>query len=150
MSDKSNNYEVAFHILPNVEEAKIEQIKQGLENLITSKEGVISYSKLPERTRLSYPIQHLQSSFFGYIDFSLPAPEEALKEINEYLKLNNDILRFLVLKLPSNLQKGKDVIRQLKMRERAERKPRAEPKAPVSEEEKKEMEEKLEELIEKL
>lgn len=145
----SQNYELAFHISSNVEETKLGQIKQDLESLITGKGGVISYSKEPERTRLSYQIQHQKNAYFGYIHFSLPSPEEALKELNDNLRLNNDFLRFLIIKMPSDLQKGKDMLRQIKMKERAERKPKAAPKQ-VTEKEEKEIEKQLEEVIEKL
>ena len=145
----TQNYELAFHISSNVEEIKLAQIKQDLESLIAGKSGVIAYSKEPERARLSYPIDHQRSAYFGYIHFSLPSPEEAIRELNDALRLNNDILRFLIIKMPSDLQKGKDMIRQIKMKERAERRPKAAPKQ-VTEKEEKEIEKQLEEVIEKL
>ena len=145
----NQNYELAFHVSSNVEETKLPQIKQDLEELIISKGGVISYSKDPERTRLSYPIEHQKQAYFGFIHLSLPSTEEVLKELNESLRLNNEILRYLILKMPSDLQKGKDMLRQIKMRERAERRPKAAPKQ-VTEKEEKEIEKQLEEVIEKL
>ena len=150
MSDKSHNYELAFHILPNIEESKLAEIKQELENLITSNGGAITYSKQPERTRLSYQIQHLKSSYFGYIHFTLPIPEEALKNINEYLRRHTEILRFLIVKTASDLQKNRDMLKQIKMRERADRKPKVAPKAPVTEAEEKKLDEELENIIGKL
>ncbi len=143
------NYELAFHILPTVEETKVGEVKLGIENQITSKGGAISYSKEPERTRLSYLIKHNTHAYFGYIHFNLPSPEESLKELNEYMKLNGDVLRYMILKMPSDLQKGKDMLKQLKMKERAERRPKSAHKQ-VSEKEDKEIEKQLEEVIEKL
>ena len=145
----TQNYEIAFHIFQTIEEAKIAEVKQGLENFIISKGGAIAYSREPERTRLSYPIKHQTHTYFGYIHFNLPEPEEALKELNDNLKLNGDVLRYLILKMPSDLQKDKDMLKQLKMKERAERKPKVAPKQ-VSEKEEKEIEKQLEDIIEKL
>ena len=145
----TQNYELAYHIVPTIEEAKIAELRQNLESLITSKGGAISYSKEPERIRLSYKINHHGNSYFGYIHFNLPEPEEALKELHDHLKLNENILRSLVLKMPSDLQKGKDMLKQLKAKERAEKRPKAAPKQ-VSEKEEKEIEKQLEDIIEKL
>ena len=58
-------------------------------------------------------------------------------------------MRYLILKMPSDLQKDKDMLKQLKMKERAERKPKVAPKQ-VSEKEEKEIEKQLEDIIEKL
>ena len=150
MADKSHNYELAFHIMPNLEESRIGEIKLELESLITSKGAVISYSRVPEKTRLSYLVKDQRNAFFGYIHFTLPNPEESLAEVNEHLRRHGDILRYIILKTPSDLQKGRDMLKQLKMKERAERKPKAAPKAPVTEEEKKKLDEQLEDIIEKL
>ena len=150
MADKSHNYELAFHIVPNIEEAKIAEIKLELENLITSKRGVIVYSRQPEKTRLSYAINHHQSSYFGYIQFSLAMPDGALQEIHEHLRHHNDILRSIILKTPSDLQRNRDMLKQLKKKERAERRPKAGPKVQVTEEEQNKLDEALEDIIEKL
>lgn len=141
---------MAFHIIPSIEESKVAEIKQELENLISSKGGNITFSRTPERTRLSYEIKHNRSSFFGYIQFSMQAPEGAMSEMNEHLRRHTDMLRYLIIKTPSDLQKSKDMIKQIKMRERAERKPKAAPKTPASEEEQKRLDEQLEDIIEKL
>ncbi len=150
MADKSHNYEMAFHVVPNIEESKIKEIKIELENLIIAKGGNVTFSRIPERTRLSYEIRHNRSTFFGYIQFSMQTPGEAMQEINEHLRRHADILRYLIVKTPSDLQKSKDMLKQIKMRERAERKPKAAPKTPVSEAEQKKLDEQLEDIIEKL
>ena len=150
MSDKSTNYELAYHITPNIEETKVSELKQEFENLITSKGGNIAFSRIPEKTRLSYEIDHLRHAYFGYIQFSMLIADGVMQEINETLRRHTEVLRYLVIKTPSDLQKGKDMLKQLKMKERAERKPKAAPKAPVTEEEKKKLDEQLEDIIEKL
>ena len=144
------NYELAFHINPNLEEAKVREIKQSIEKIITSNKGVISYSKEPEKIRLSYEIKHQGNSYFGYIQFNL-SEAQALDELNEQLKLNQDVLRYLIIKLPSDLQKRQSMLKQVKMRERQEK--RAQTKATTpreSKKESKELDKKLEEIIEGL
>ena len=131
---QQTNYELAFHLNPNLEEAKVKEIRQSIENIITSNKGVISYSKEPEKIRLSYEIKHVGNSYFGYIQFNLSEPQ-VLDELNEKLKLNPEVLRCLIIKLPSDLQKKQSMLKQIKMKERQEK--RAQSKTAISEEPKK-------------
>lgn len=142
----SQNYELAFHLNPNLEETKVEEIKQNIETLITQGKGIVSYSKDPEKIHLSYPVKHQNYGYFGFIHFNLPE-REALEQINEQLKLNSDVLRYLAIKMPSDLQKRQSMLKQVKMRERVEKKARVKAATP---EESKELDKKLEDIIENL
>jgi ribosomal protein S6 len=147
---QQTNYELAFHLNPNLEETKVKEIKQNIETLITSNKGVISYSKEPEKTHLSYDIKHFGNSFFGYIQFNL-SEAEALDVLNEQLKLNSDVLRYLIIKLPSDLQKKQSMLKQIKMKERQEKRAQAKATAPAEvKKDSKELDKKLEEIIEGL
>lgn len=139
------NYELAFHLNPNLEEAKVQEIKQSIESIITSNKGVISYTKEPEKIRLSYEIKHIGSSYFGYIHFNL-SEAQALDELNEQLKLNADVLRYLIVKLPSDLQKKQSMLKQIKMKEGQEKRAKAKTVTPEVGESK-ELDKKLEEII---
>ncbi len=141
------NYELAFHIKPDLEESAVQEIKQKIEQIITSNGGVISYSKEPEKIRLSYEIKHIGTSFFGYIQFNL-SDSKALEELSEQLRLDANVLRHLIIKLPSDLQKKQSMLKQVKMRERQEK--RAQVKATTPGTENKELDKKLEEIIEGL
>ena len=68
--------------------------------------GIISFKKEPERTRLSYPINHKGQAYFGYIHFNLESKEN-LAAIDEQVKLNNDVLRYLTIKIPADSGKVK-------------------------------------------
>lgn len=117
--------------------------------------ATITFAKEPERQRLSYEIKHNAGSFFGYIQFNMPTGEEetsglprnttstsdsqsespsrrqveddirGLTGVEEYIKLNNDILRSLILRLPSDAQKSQALERQLKAKERLEKRAQA-------------------------
>jgi ribosomal protein S6 len=139
------NYELAFHLNPNLEEAKVQEIRQSIESIITSNKGVVSYSKEPEKTHLSYELKHFGHSLFGYIQFNL-SESQALDELNEQLKLNPEVLRYLIIKLPSDLQKKQSMLKQIKMKERQEKRAQAKAVTPKAGENK-ELDKKLEELI---
>ena len=148
ISMTQTNYELAFHLNPNLEEAKVSEIKQNIENIITSNKGVISYSKEPENIRLSYEIKYIGNSFFGYIQFNA-SESKTMDDLNEHLKLNPDVLRYLIIKLPSDLQKKQSMLKQIKMREGQEKRAQAKAIAPKTGENK-ELDKKLEEIIEQL
>jgi small subunit ribosomal protein S6 len=139
------NYELAFHLNPNLEESKINEHKEGLEKLITSHKGLITYTKVPEKMRLSYPIRHQRASFFGYINFSLTEPDQ-LDLITEQLRLDNDIVRYLLLKLETDAQRQKAIAKMTEQKDRQERRARKTQK-PAEPTDNKEMEKQLEEVI---
>ena len=145
--ERSHNYELAYHLNPNIEEARVLQVKQEIQDYITSSKGVISYTKDPERTRLSYPIKHNSASYFGYFHFSIDNAEEGLVQLNDHLKLNTDMMRYLLVKMPSDAEKKQMALRQVKARERMDRKVAPKPMTPKED---KEIEKQLEDVIEKL
>jgi|SRR3989344_1683719 len=147
MAERSYNYELAFHVDPNLEEAKIFAIREEFENLITKNGGIITYAKDLERTRLSYPINHSAASYFGYLHFKSENPEALLTILQEHIKLEANIIRSLILKLPSDEEKNRAMMSQLKRQERMKKAP---VQAPITPQDAEKMEEQIEDVIEKL
>lgn len=159
MSDVRRNYELAFHINQNLEESRIMSITDELKNELVKGGATVTFAKEPERQRLSYEIKHNAGSFFGYVQFNMPGHEDdlptqaGLASVEEYIKLNNDILRSLIIRLPSDAQKSQALERQLKAKERLEKRAQATSKAgqaaqPSVDGEK--LEKAVEDIIEKL
>lgn len=144
MNENIQNYELAFHLSPNLEEAKTVAIKQNIEEAITQNGGVISFSGMPTKTRLSYPIKHQNSSFFGYIQFN-SANTGDLEQLNSQLKLEPEIIRYLVIKMPSESEKKQAALKQMKLKERAGK--RASVKATIPAPVNKELDKQLEDII---
>src|SRR3989338_2011930 len=154
MDTLRQNYELAFHITPNLEDADVHKTRQDLEKSITSHGGAISLWREPERVRLAYPVKHQSNAFFGYFNFNLESPE-SISEIRDELRVNGNILRFLILKQEEESStKKEDAIRRFAMAEkRKARMKQAEKQAAQKEGPKvdeKVLEEKLEEIIDKL
>ena len=148
MSETKRNYELAFHINPNMEESRVAQISNELKEKLTAGQGVITFAREPERTGLSYEIAHHAQAYFGYIQFNME-DGEGLAGVQEYISLNNDILRSILWRLPSDAEKSQAIPRQTKARERIEKKARAAlPKAPTIPNEA--LDKELEDIIEKL
>ena len=160
MSDLvKQNYELAFHISPNLEDTDVQKTKQELEKMVSSHGGFISFSKDPERIRLAYPIKHQTNAYFGYLDFNLENPESA-NQIRDELRLNPNVLRSLFIKLEEKPgQRKEDLVRRIAAAERRRARAAKDVEKPgvskteapkMGEEAEKALEEKLEEIIEKL
>jgi small subunit ribosomal protein S6 len=91
-------YELAYHIEPTVQEDQLMPLKDELEKLVTDQGGTIVFSKEPERSRLSYPIHNERMSYFGYVHFNV-ADKDSIAHIDEQLRLNNHVMRHLLIKI---------------------------------------------------
>ena len=92
------NYELAYHITPDLEEAVVQTRSKEIESEITKLGGSVMAARDPKKIHLSYPLAHKHYAHFGVIDFNAPA--ESITELDAAMKLHTDILRFLILKKP--------------------------------------------------
>ncbi len=155
MSDLAKqNYELAFHINSSLEDADVHKTREDLEKMVTSHGGVILFSKEPEKIRLAYPIKHQLNTNFGFMNFNLESPEE-INVIRDEVRLNPNILRFLILRHEEESKKRKDdVIRRMASAERRKAKLKTVEKGIGAKTEgtkadEKEIDDKLEEILEK-
>lgn len=130
-----------------MEETRAEQIRTDLEQELVKNGASITYAKAPEKIRLSYEVKGNQQAYFGYIQFNTENPE-GLRPLEEHIKLNPDIIRSLVLRLPSDAQKNQQIMRQAKARERIQKMAKPLPQQPAVPNEK--LDKELEDIIEKL
>ena len=145
---KIENYELGFHLLPEMEEGKLNEKVQEIEGMITKLGGTINSSRPIKRQHLSYPIDHKKYSFFGVLNFKMPT--EGSDQLRDALKLDETVLRSLILKVKENQK----VLRNLrdhsaKPRTRTHTPPKAESR-PKEEIKPEVMEKQIEDIIEKL
>ena len=114
--EEPRNYEFAYHITTQLDEARVPQIQQGIEAIIAKHGGVITASQSPQPKRLSYPIKHQSQSFFGWEQFMIK-DEELLSELDEHARLHAEIIRHVTLKIEHESDK-----RAAKQAEHLERK----------------------------
>lgn len=157
MSDVRRNYELAFHINPNMEDSRIATISNELKEQLVNHGATVTFVKEPERQHLSYRVAHNDTSYFGYIQFSTEQEEVpegkqgVLAVVEEYIKLNNDILRSIIIRLPSDAQKSQALERQMRAKERLEKRAQSTAKSPAQPAvDGEKMEKDLETVIEKL
>lgn len=139
-----NHYELAFHLRADLEESATKTKAQTIEGLVSGLGGKIKASSEPKRQHLSYPINHQKYAYFGTVNFQ--SVTEQIDELNNKLKLDSDILRFLLIKTLENPR----ILHSLGGKERDSRihKPRTLPESkPVVEVKPEVMEKQLEEVI---
>lgn len=145
---KIESYELGFHLLPEIEEGQLAGKTQEIEGVITKLGGAVINSRQPKKQHLSYPIDHQKYSYFGVINFKLPAGVS--DQLRDTLKLDEAVLRSLILKVKENqkvLRSLKDSSSRVRTRTHIPVKPDAKPKEEIKPEV---MEKQIEEAIEGL
>jgi small subunit ribosomal protein S6 len=87
-----NNYYLTLLIKENVEEKD----RQELLATLTKKMGKVGKEDIWGSRSLDYPIQHQNKAFYAHFEFS--ADPKDISSLDNTLKLNEDILRYLILK----------------------------------------------------
>lgn len=104
MEQKNNNYELSFWFSSQLDEKEIEKRFDNLLKQLEKLGALIIFSQSPQLKQLAYPIKKERNAYFGYIRFELS--KDALVRFEEELRLNNDIIRFIVLNIkPKEEQK---------------------------------------------
>lgn len=92
-----NPYEITLIVRPDLDEeqtrATAEQVTTRLQN--AGGEIIAAYAWSPARRRMAYPIRDFGDGFYFTATFKLPSPQ--LREFENALKLNDRILRFLIV-----------------------------------------------------
>jgi len=105
MEQKNNNYELSFWFSSQLEEKAIEQKFDNLLKQLEKSGASIIFSQSPQLKQLAYPIKKERNAYFGYIQFEFS--KDSLVHLEEGLKLNNDLIRFMVLNMkPKEEQKA--------------------------------------------
>src|SRR3989344_2060848 len=145
IEQKIENYELGFHLLPETEEGKLAEKTQVIEGIITKLGGTVTNSRQPKKQHLSYPIDHKKYSYFGVVNFKLPS--DGIDQLRDNLKLDEAVLRSLILKVKENqkvLRVLKDQSAKPRTRTHTPAKPDNKPKEEIKPEV---MEKQIEEVI---
>lgn len=145
-------YELAFLLSPAFDQKVLEEKRRELEELISQSGGLISRLGEIKKMRLAYSIKKEQFSNFGYIEFL--APKNTIEKINKNLLVNENVLRYLIIKKEEEKTARLKKIKALKPRKEkpaVEGPPIELGQAPAEDKaEDKELDKKIEEILEKL
>jgi len=105
MEQKNNNYELSFWFSSQLEEKAIEQRFDNLLKQLEKSGASVIFSQSPQLKQLAYPIKKERNAYFGYIQFEFS--KDSLAHLEEELRLNNDVMRFMILNMkPKEKQKA--------------------------------------------
>lgn len=89
-----HKYEIALIVRPEVEEEAQAALIERLGEMLTSSGGEVADVETWGRRRLAYPIRKVQEGTYYFIQGQFSA--SVLPELERALKLNEDILRYMV------------------------------------------------------
>jgi small subunit ribosomal protein S6 len=92
-----HEYELTFIVRSDVEELDLTAVIDRVKALITDNGGEVSKLDLWGTRRLAYPIEHLREG--QYVFMLVQSPAQSVVEIERGIKLIEDILRHLFVRI---------------------------------------------------
>ncbi len=93
------NYEIMFIVKATLDETALGNTTKELQKIITDSKGKVVEFKEMGRKKLAYPIDKEVSGF--YYLMNVDADSQTIKEFDRRLRINENILRHLILKKES-------------------------------------------------
>ena len=94
------NYEITFIVRPDMEETEINKTAEELKKVLTDKKAKIVSEKAMGQKELAYEIKKFKSGY--YFLFVVEATKEAIDEFDHVVRINENLLRHLVVKVKEN------------------------------------------------
>ncbi|MDR1664188.1 MAG: 30S ribosomal protein S6 [Clostridiales bacterium] len=92
-----NKYELGVVIMPGLEDDVYKAEMERVQSLIARFEGTIDKVDEWGRRKLAYPINKISEGIYTFITFT--ATPSAPKEIEDRLRIMENVLRFLIIRL---------------------------------------------------
>ena len=92
-----NKYEIMFIVRPDMEEAEIKNTAEEAKKVLTEKNATIVEEKAMGQRELAYEINKFSTGY--YYLFVVEASAEAVKEFDRVARINESLLRHLVVKV---------------------------------------------------
>ena len=93
------NYEIMFIVKSTLDDATLNNVVKEIQKLITNNKGKVVEFKDMGRKKLAYPINKEVSGF--YYLMNVEASHEVIQEFDRKLRINENIIRHLILKKES-------------------------------------------------
>ena len=92
-----DKYEIMFIVKTTLEEKAVKETVESLNKVITDMKGKITSSKDMGQRELAYPINKEVSGF--YYVFNFEANNDIINELNRKSRINENIIRHMIIKL---------------------------------------------------
>lgn len=145
-----NYYEFLGIIPGGLAENETEPVIKQITDFFVSQKAELTHNEYLGRKRLAYPIKHLRHGYYFLIEFYLS--KDGLKEIEKKLRLNENLLRYLIIKTKPKTreEREKEKMRQQANKEKKDRRENKLTKAKISTKSKDEGKISLDDLDKKL
>ena len=120
-------YDLVFLVVPEKDEQGAAEVVEEFRKLLTDLGAVIDKDETMGRRRLAYQINKKSEAI--YHNFMFRAGSKAVTELQRKMKLSDNVLRFLTVRVDEEMRHGQKVARRVKVR--PARVP-ASPEAPVT------------------
>ena len=104
-------YECVYIARQELTAAQAEELSAGLTNIVSSNNGEVKNQEYWGLRNLAYKIRKNRKGHYSM--FHIDAPSEAIVELERNMRLNEDILRYLTVKL-DNFPEGPSIMMQSK------------------------------------
>lgn len=91
-----NKYEIMFIVRADIDEKTVKDTEKAFEKILTDMKSKVVNTKDMGQRKLAYPIKDQVRGFY-YI-LNVEASSEAVKEFDRKAKIDNNILRHLIIK----------------------------------------------------
>jgi len=91
-----NTYEALFLLRPDLEKEEEDRLLDSIQKEIAKQDGQLRGAQNLSKKPLAYPIKGHKEGLYYLVNFEAPA--DAIKSLRNAFKLNNSILRNLILK----------------------------------------------------
>lgn len=88
------SYELMIIIKPHLSEEARAELQKRLTKEVANLKGEIKQTDVWGKKHLAYDIEGFNEGY--YVVYQLDLPKAAVAELNEYLRLNTDVIRYLV------------------------------------------------------
>lgn len=93
-------YELVYIVRPTVDEQALAAVNERVERIVAGTGGEITRRDDWGKRRLAYPITKFNEGFYSVLQLNLPPA--AVREIERSLKLTEDVLRYIVVRLDTD------------------------------------------------
>lgn len=90
-------YELMYIVRPDLDEDATKAIMERFQNVVTEQGGEVVELKEMGKRRLAYEIQKYREGFYVLMYFN--AEPHVVQEVERLLRINEDVIRHLVIKL---------------------------------------------------
>ncbi|MFC1645046.1 30S ribosomal protein S6 [Patescibacteria group bacterium] len=90
-------YEICY-LIGESKEVELDSIKEGVEKIVTEAGGTFIEGEFKEKRKMAYEIKKEIRGIYVARRFNVDKNSDAVSEITGELNLNNDVLRFIVVK----------------------------------------------------